>query len=372
LETHTFRSGFYFTGERAEIDNHALVFPGGPAGQCTGPHVPPCNQPIAIVDNHALTQWLYGIYLQDEWRPIRKLTINYGVRFDLYDGITRSDQFSPRVAVVYQLFETTALHAAYARYFTPPPLEAVSSTDINKFIGTTNQPAVLTDSNISPERAHYFDVGATQNLPYGVKVDLDSYYKKSTDLIDEGQFGPTLVFTPFNYAKGRQYGVEFTTSINRENFTFYSNFAYSVAQGINHVSDQFLFGPDESAFTRSHYIFLDHDQTFTESAGIAYNWSGFLFTLNNTYGSGLRSGFANTGNQPFYIQFDAGIAKKMVLPTVGQLEGRVAVVNLGDWIYPIRSGSGVGVFAPQFGPRRAIFGGLKWELPWGRPTAGSR
>ena len=100
---------------------------------------------------------------------------------------------------------------------------------------------MLTNSNISPERAHYFDVGVTQNLPYGLKVDLDSYYKKSTDLIDEGQFGPTLIFTPFNYAKGRQYGVEFTTSLNRENLTAYTNFAYSVAQGIDIVSDQFLF-----------------------------------------------------------------------------------------------------------------------------------
>jgi outer membrane receptor protein involved in Fe transport len=372
IPQHTIRTGFYFTGERAEIDNHALVFPGSSAGQCTGPHVPPCDQPLSIVDNIAYTQWLYGIYLQDEWRPIEKLTINYGARFDLYDGLTRADQVSPRVGLIYQLFEGTTLHAAYARYFTPPPLEAVSGADISKFRGTTGEPAVTTGFNISPERAHYFDVGATQNLPFGVKVDLDSYYKKSTDLIDEGQFGPTLVFTPFNYAKGRQYGVEFTTSLNRDNLTIYTNFAYSVAQGINHVSDQFLFAPDELAYTRTHYIFLDHDQTFSESAGIAYNLYGFLFTLDNLYGSGLRSGFANTGNQPFYIQFNAGIAKSLTLPTVGQLEARLAVVNLGDWIYQLRNGSGVGVFAPQYGPRRTFYGGLKWEIPFlGRPSNGA-
>jgi hypothetical protein len=210
---------------------------------------------------------------------------------------------------------------------------------------------VLTDSNISPERAHYFDAGITQNLPLGLKVDLDSYYKKSSQLIDEGQFGPTLVFTPFNYDKGRQYGVEFTTPLTRENVTAYTNFAYSVAQGISHDSDQFLFAPDELAFTKTHYIFLDHDQTFTASWGIAYNYDGWLFTVDGIYGSGLRSGFANTRNQPFYIQFEAGIVKRVKVPTIGQLEGRVAVVNLGDWIYQLRSGTGVGVFAPQYGPR---------------------
>jgi hypothetical protein len=362
LAHHTIRAGYYFQGERAEIDNHALVFPGGPNGQTS-------DQPQAIVDNTALTAWLYGLYLQDEWKPIDKLTINYGVRFDLYDGLTRSDQASPRVAGVYQLFEATALHAAYARYFTPPPLESVSGESVYKFVGTTAQPAVLTDSNISPERAHYFDAGITQNLPLGLKVDLDSYYKKSRDLIDEGQFGPTLVFTPFNYDKGRQYGVEFTTSLTREDLGAYTNFAYSVAQGIDHVSDQFLFAPDELAFTRTHYIFLDHDQTFSGSWGIAYNLEGFLFTLDGLYGSGLRTGFANTGNLPFYIQFNAGIAKRLELPRIGNLEGRVAVINLGDWIYQIRNGSGIGVFASQYGPRRAVEGGLKWFFPWSKPSA---
>ncbi len=362
LAAHTIRAGFYFQGDRAEIDNHALVFPGGPGGQTS-------DLPEAIVDNTALTAWLYGLYLQDEWKPISKLTINYGVRFDLYDGLTRADQASPRAGAVYQIFDKTTLHAAYARYFTPPPLESVSAESVFKFVGTTNEPAVRTNSNIAPERAHYFDAGVTQNLPYGLKVDLDSYYKKSRDLIDEGQFGPTLVFTPFNYDKGRQYGVEFTTSLTRENLTAYTNFAYSVAQGINIVSDQFLFGADELAYIKTHYIFLDHDETFSASWGIAYNYAGFLFTLDGSYGSGLRRGFANTGNQPFYIQFDAGVAKKLMLPRIGHLEGRVAVVNLGDWIYQLRSGSGIGVFAAQYGPRRAVEGGLKWFFPWSQPSA---
>jgi len=360
IETHTIRTGYYFSGERAEIDNHALVFP-APAGD---PSTQLSENPLAIVDNTALTAWNYGVYLQDEWRPIRQLTINYGVRFDLYDGLTRSDQFSPRVGAVYDFPEGTTLHAAYARYFTPPPLEAVSGEDIKKFAGTTNEPTVLVDNTTSPERSHYFDVGVTQNLPYGIKFDLDSYYKKSRNLIDEGQFGATLVFTPFNYAKGRQYGVEFTTSWNRDNFTWYSNFAYSVAQGNEIVSNQFLFGADELAYIRHHFVFLDHDQTFTESAGVAYNWRGFLFSLSQIYGSGLRSGFANTGNLPFYIQFDAGIARQLAATSVGKFEGRVAVINLGDWIYPIRSGSGIGVFAPQYGPRRSFYGGVKWDLPF--------
>ena len=49
------------------------------------------------------------------------------------------------------------------------------------------------------------------------------------------------------------------------------------------------------------------------------------------------------------------------------MEVRAAVVNLNDRTYEIRNGTGIGVFAPQFGPRRAFFGGIKWELPSSGP-----
>jgi hypothetical protein len=39
-------------------------------------------------------------------------------------------------------------------------------------------------------------------------------------------------------------------------------------------------------------------------------------------------------------------------------ELRVDVLNLFDEIYEIRNGSGVGVGAPQFGPRRTVLAGL--------------
>jgi len=42
--------------------------------------------------------------------------------------------------------------------------------------------------------------------------------------------------------------------------------------------------------------------------------------------------------------------------------------NANDHIYQIRNGSGIGVFANQYGPRRGIFGGIKWDLPWTKTT----
>ena len=41
---------------------------------------------------------------------------------------------------------------------------------------------------------------------------------------------------------------------------------------------------------------------------------------------------------------------------------RVDVINLFDVDYQIRSGSGIGVFAPQYGQRRGFFFGLSKAL----------
>jgi len=41
--------------------------------------------------------------------------------------------------------------------------------------------------------------------------------------------------------------------------------------------------------------------------------------------------------------------------TTGPLDARLSVLNLFDRIYEIRDGSGIGVFAPQYGPRRTLF-----------------
>ena len=42
----------------------------------------------------------------------------------------------------------------------------------------------------------------------------------------------------------------------------------------------------------------------------------------------------------------------------GPIEVRFDVINAFDEVYQIRNGTGVGVFAPQFGPRRGFFVGF--------------
>ena len=65
---------------------------------------------------------------------------------------------------------------------------------------------------------------------------------------------------------------------------------------------------------------------------------------------------------PSYTQVNLGLSHDFVLPRTGPLTVRFDVINLLDKVYQIRSGTGVGVFAPQYGPRRGLFGGVSWAF----------
>ena len=156
-DAHTLRAGFYFSGERGHIDNTEAVFPADDMGNQTS------TTPFDIVDNTSITAWLYSVYLQDEWRPIQPLTVNFGIRYDLTDAFVHADQFSPRVGALYEFPTHTTLHAAYARYFTPPPTELVSTTDVQKFDNTTGALSSEGTFKVKPESSHYFDVGASSS-----------------------------------------------------------------------------------------------------------------------------------------------------------------------------------------------------------------
>jgi outer membrane receptor protein involved in Fe transport len=81
------------------------------------------------------------------------------------------------------------------------------------------------------------------------------------------------------------------------------------------------------------------------------------------YGSGLRSGFANIDHVPPYAQFNVGVSHDFYLaPNMKATVMRFDVINLFDTVYELRDGSGVGVFAPQYGPRRGFYVGLTQKL----------
>ncbi|QBR70510.1 TonB-dependent receptor [Beijerinckiaceae bacterium] len=359
-DSHTLRGGFLGQVETIAFDNNSFVLPVDAAGGQTS------NVPLGILDNGGRTGGLYGFYLQDEWRLLPALTLNYGFRFDGVNEFTNETQLSPRVNLVLNATDTTTVHAGYSRYFVPPPFELVSPNTVALFNNTTAAAATQRDDIVKAERSHYFDVGINQIIVPGLTVGLDGYYKLATNLLDEGQFGAPIILSAFNYAKAYVAGAVFTVSYDQGPWSIYGNAAYSRAMGTDINSAQFNIPPDELAYIAQNYIHLDHDQTWTGSAGIAYTFNqGTKYQTRVSADllaqSGLRSGtptVPNGGSLPAYAVVNASIVQKLDLGIWQGTELRIDVLNIGDSIYQIRDGSGVGVGAPQFGIRRAILAGL--------------
>ncbi len=241
-DDHTLRFGLLFTGERATASTSSQVFPCLTADCATVG-----TTPVSVTDGSGQSGFTYSAYLQDEWRLFPSLTLNYGLRYDVLNAYTDTQQLSPRVNLVWKPDGDTAYHAGYSRYFTPPSLENISGQSIAKFAGTTGYPAGYTpadpplDSPILPERSNYFDVGAEHVFFPGFKLGVDGYWKIARDLIDEGQFGAPIILSVFNYAHANVLGVEFTGSYDIGNFSAYGNLSIGRERASQLVSQQFNF-----------------------------------------------------------------------------------------------------------------------------------
>ena len=360
-DAHTIRGGLLLNAQAATQTAETNVFATDVApAALTGSE--------AEFDRSYDTAYSYGFYLQDEWKVTKQLTLNFGGRFDLYQSDEiRENQLSPRINAVYRIDPATTVHAGYASYFTPPPLENIPEGSVSQFVNTTNAatPGLPNDA-VKAERDNYFDAGITHNFTPEYQVGLDGYYKKATNLIDDGQFGAAPILSAFNYATGQICGLELSQSYTKGPFSAYANFAVEKGLGEKVNSAQsVLFSADDYNYIANHYIYLDHSQSFTGSAGVTYKIAETTPYVEMVCGSGLRTdtdSAPNGGSVPAYDSINLGFTQTFKFAGWKNISARFDVVNLFDQIYELRDGSGVGVFAPQYGQRRSFYGGVTYSF----------
>ena len=401
-DAHTLRAGFYAQGEQTRIKSINTVEAVDPTGAAI-------DSPFNVTDGSNLFGWQLGAYVQDEWRLTDQLTFNYGLRFDQMFQYVDANQLSPRASFTYKPWWATVFHVGYSRNFTPPPqvlgrvnqaqLFDVAPANFPQGSTTTLGGATPNVGSILPERSHVVDAGVVQQLlpqcpgtgemptkaPVAptscpsLEVGANIYYKRAKDLLDDGQFGQAMVLTAFNYEKAENYGLELMARFRFGNFALDTNWAFARQHGNTIASNQSLFSQDDLAFIASHWINTDHEQYVTGSGRIAYRWTdthtwwdGTVASATLIYGSGLRttSGVEPNGDHLApYGQVNLGLSHEFAGAgwNAQPVTVRFDVVNVADTIYEIRDGSGIGVFAPQFGPRRGYYMGISQKL--GAPDA---
>jgi len=214
-QQHTLQGGYYISGETLEEDNRASVFPVSSMGV-------PATSPEVVIDNFNGKALLFGLYAQDEWRPIRGLQLTLGARYDIMDYMGWQSQFSPRLGFLYQLTTSTAVNAGYARYFQVPPFESVLLETVDKLAGTTGAPMITSgNQKIEAEDDEFFDAGISQQLRWGLNATVEGWFLWATNKLDLAQFGKTYIFAPLQYGYGRGWGTDFSLVKNTQRLSFY-------------------------------------------------------------------------------------------------------------------------------------------------------
>jgi hypothetical protein len=153
----------------------------------------------------------FGVFVQDEWRVRRKITINAGLRYDaqfLPEPIqTDSNNFSPRLGIVYAPDAKTAIRASFGLYYDRIPLRATSNAlqrDGTKFIVAQLSPT-------QPDAPVFPNVLAVQPATLATKPnitridpDIDASYSQQANVQVERELpGNTIVSVGYLHLQAR-------------------------------------------------------------------------------------------------------------------------------------------------------------------------
>ncbi len=213
------------------------------AGESSGFSPAPSN------DSYALEG---AIYLQNEQIINSKLSMNYGLRYSLFDQIGpgtahtfdengeilssidyekgESMQFyhglEPRASVKYQLNTVSSIKAGYNRNYQYLHLLSNSTS------GTPTDLWVASSTNIKPQLADQVSLGYFRNFKDNMfEFSLEGYYKNMQDLVDyrvgADIFLNNTIESELIYGTGYAYGAEFLLKKKRGKFTGWLSYTYS-------------------------------------------------------------------------------------------------------------------------------------------------
>ncbi|GAM10787.1 iron-regulated outer membrane virulence protein [Geobacter sp. OR-1] len=124
--------------------------------------------------NRETSRQIWATYLQDEWQLLERLNLTAGVRYDHYSDF--GGTINPRAALVWNLLDEVDLKLLYGRAFRAPSFQELY--DINN-------PAVLGNPALKPERIETWEAGATYRLSRALNIDLNYFYSAIDNLINK-------------------------------------------------------------------------------------------------------------------------------------------------------------------------------------------
>lgn len=187
---------------------------------------------LAEGKNKVNTQFIPGLFLQDEWTVNEKFTLLSGARLDIYKN--HGPIFSPRLNLKYKAGQWTTLRGNFGTGFRIVNL----FTEDHAFV--TGQRNVEISEELKPEQSyngslninHVYTLGNSQGM-----IDLDAYYTYFTNKIipNYEQQGKIIYENTKGNAVTRGIGINVQHQFY---FPLAFNLGYNVQRAINNIPDE--------------------------------------------------------------------------------------------------------------------------------------
>ena len=291
-----------------------------------------------IPDSQALE---YGGYIENEQKIGGLLSLNYGLRFTVFQNIGASTVYhfdenfvrtdstvyakgefynsynglEPRMSLTYMLSENSSVKASYSR--TMQFIQLAS----NSTIGNPLSVWFPASPNVKPQYADQGAVGYFRNFMNGaVETSVEVFYKKMYNQIDFKDHA-RLLMNPelegeLRFGRGEAYGVEVFIRKNMGKLTGWISYTYSKSvryfDGIND-GKAYL-----SPFDKPHDISIILSYDFTKRLNASATWvysSGTTATFPTgrfTYGNMIAPVYSDRNDYrlPDYHRLDLGVTLK--------------------------------------------------------------
>ncbi len=166
----------------------------------------------------------FGVYLQDEWRPVQTLAVVAGARYDLDTFIHAT--ISPRLALLYTPAPDHTFRVTMSVAYRPPTLFETHAEHQSQITGSPTPAQIRGSTGLNPERIVSYEVGYQGwFFKHRLRTRLSLFFNHISDLIEFKSVGS--VVTPGNSGEadiyGGEAGVEFLAT---RWLTGFANYAY--------------------------------------------------------------------------------------------------------------------------------------------------
>lgn len=241
-----------------------------------------------------------GIYVQEEWRPVTKVTIRGGLRYayikntvELVNGTNPADKsvwwnkFLWSLGARFTINDKIGLYANGGSSFSTPSLKSTGGTIFLNDFGITGRNGQLPNPNLQPENGIGVDAGIDCKLPAHIKLSVRGFYTILQDGIIDNVVSqnPSQTQSINTESKSKGGEIEITQRVH-SNISWYFNGTYMMTnikneQNINQNNVEIPFSPN--------YI--------VNIGGTFYAPFGFTFSPSLNYNGGFYDGISKNDRQ---------------------------------------------------------------------------